>query len=153
MIFAGFWKRFVAAVIDSILLSIAYSAISAVFGVSTIFPVLGLIAGGDAMLAGAVASFVVIVMMLLFFSLVLSWLYFAIMESSHFQATLGKMALGIVVLNSSGARISFLQASGRYFGKFLSTIILYAGFIMAAFTKRKQALHDILADTYVINKP
>ncbi|MDK9699428.1 MAG: RDD family protein, partial [bacterium] len=78
--FAGFWKRLLAAVIDAILLSIVYSVISAIFGMGTIFPLLGLIGGDDAMLAGAVASIFVIVLALSFFSLVVSWLYFAIME-------------------------------------------------------------------------
>lgn len=76
-------------------------------------------------------------------------LYFAIMESSEYQATLGKMALGIRVGNAYGGRISFLNAIGRYFAKFISAIILMIGYLMALWDDKNQALHDKLADTYV----
>ncbi len=74
------------------------------------------------------------------------------MESSSQQATLGKIALGIMVTDLSGNRISFARASGRHFTKILSGIILYIGFIMAGFTEKKQALHDIIADCLVVKK-
>jgi len=77
------------------------------------------------------------------------WLYFAILEST-FQATLGKRALGLKVTGIDGEPISFGRASLRYFGKILSAAILSIGFLMAAFTKKKQALHDILASCLVI---
>ena len=80
----------------------------------------------------------------------MQWLYFALLESSAKQGTLGKMALGIRVTDLDGNRISFGRATGRYFAKFISAIILYIGFIMAAFTAKKQALHDIIASTLVI---
>jgi uncharacterized RDD family membrane protein YckC len=83
-------------------------------------------------------------------STVISWLYYALMESSAKQATLGKMAIGIVVTDLDGHRISFGRATGRYFGKILSGLILGIGFLMAAFTEKKQALHDILASTLVV---
>ena len=78
------------------------------------------------------------------------WLYFALMESSANQATLGKMAIGIKVTDMSGRRIGFGQATGRYFGKILSSMILLIGYIMAAFTEKKQALHDMLAGCLVV---
>ncbi|HSG54296.1 MAG TPA: RDD family protein, partial [Paracoccaceae bacterium] len=81
--------------------------------------------------------------------LVLGIAYFAGMESSSFQATLGKKALGMVVTDLAGNRISFLRGVGRYFAKILSTIILFIGFIMVAFTGKKQGLHDMLAGTLV----
>jgi uncharacterized RDD family membrane protein YckC len=74
------------------------------------------------------------------------------MESSARQATLGKMAVGIKVTDEAGARISFGRAVGRYFGKFVSTIILLIGFLMVAFTEKKQGLHDKLAGTLVVKK-
>jgi uncharacterized RDD family membrane protein YckC len=74
------------------------------------------------------------------------------MESSTSQATIGKMLMGIKVTDMNGHRISFARASGRFFGKALSKLIVYIGFIMAAFTEKKQGLHDILAKTLVINK-
>jgi len=80
------------------------------------------------------------------------WLYYALMESSNYQATLGKMALSIKVTDMSGNKVSFGKATGRYFGKIVSTIIFYIGFIMAGFTQQKQALHDIMAGCLVVNK-
>jgi uncharacterized RDD family membrane protein YckC len=74
------------------------------------------------------------------------------MESSKFQGTLGKMALGIIVTDMEGRRVSFGKATGRYFGKIVSTIILFAGLIMIAFTEKKQGLHDMLANSLVITK-
>ena len=66
------------------------------------------------------------------------------------MATPGKMACGIKVTDLDGRRISFGRATGRFFGKILSTLILLIGFLMQPFTARKQALHDILAGTLVV---
>lgn len=81
-----------------------------------------------------------------------NWLYFALMESSSKQATLGKMAIGIKVTTLDGGRINFGRASVRYFGKILSGLILGIGYIMAGLSTKKQALHDMLADTLVVRK-
>ena len=81
-----------------------------------------------------------------------SWLYHTMMESSRHQATLGKMALGIIVTDLNGARISFARANARFFGKWISGMIMNIGYLMAAFTEKKQALHDILAGCLVIRK-
>lgn len=81
---------------------------------------------------------------------VAQWLYHALMESSAKQATLGRMALGIRVTDLNGNRIGFGRATGRYFAKILSALILGIGFLMAAFTAKKQALHDIPAGTLVV---
>jgi uncharacterized RDD family membrane protein YckC len=72
------------------------------------------------------------------------------MESSKNQGTLGKMALGLRVTDMDGRRISFGRATGRYFAKWLSTITLLIGYIMAAFTPKKQAMHDMIAGTLVL---
>jgi len=90
-----------------------------------------------------------------FFSLgwiILVWLYFALMESSTRQATIGKRALGIKVCTTDGQRISFGRATGRFFGRWLSSLLLYIGYLMAAFTRRRQALHDLIADTLVVRE-
>ncbi|MCI0556277.1 MAG: RDD family protein, partial [Anaerolineae bacterium] len=63
-----------------------------------------------------------------------------------------KMALGIVVTDMNGNRISFGRATGRYFGKILSGLIIYIGYIMVAFTEKKQGLHDMMASCLVLNK-
>jgi uncharacterized RDD family membrane protein YckC len=72
------------------------------------------------------------------------------MESSSRQATVGKIALGIEVTDLEGNRLSFGRALGRNLAKIISALILYIGFIMAAFTKRKQALHDMIASALVV---
>ena len=84
--------------------------------------------------------------------LILGWIYFAAMESSPTQGTLGKMALGIKVTDMEGDRVEFGRATGRHFGKIISTIILLIGYIMIAFTQKKQGLHDIMAGCLVVNK-
>ncbi len=72
------------------------------------------------------------------------------MTSSRRQATLGKMAVGLVVADQGGARLSFIHASGRHFAKYLSYLLFGIGVLMVAFTERKQGLHDKLAGTLVI---
>jgi len=81
-----------------------------------------------------------------------SWLYHTAMESSRHQATLGKKALGIIVTDMNGNRISFARANARFFGKWVSGMIMNIGYLMAAFTEKKQALHDILASCLVVMK-
>jgi len=85
-------------------------------------------------------------------SIILPWLYYALMESSSLQGTLGKLAMASIVTDLDGDRVSFLRATGRYFGKIVSHITLLIGFLMAAFTERKQALHDLMAGCLVIQK-
>jgi uncharacterized RDD family membrane protein YckC len=79
------------------------------------------------------------------------WLYFAYFESSEWQATLGKRALNLVVTDLQGHRISFGRASGRYFGKLISgKLCLGIGYLLAGFTEKKQALHDMIASCLVL---
>ena len=82
---------------------------------------------------------------------VAAWLYFGFMESSAWQATLGKRAVGIMVTDLDGHRISFARASGRYFASLLSQMIIYIGYIIGAFTERKQTLHDLIVSTVVVH--
>ena len=82
----------------------------------------------------------------------MNWIYYAGMESSANQGTLGKMAVGIKVTDLNGERISFARATGRYFSKIISALIIAIGFIMVAFTSKKQGLHDMIAETLVIKK-
>jgi len=74
------------------------------------------------------------------------------MESSVWQATLGKKTLGLRVTDLQGNRISFGRASGRFFGRIISGLTLFIGYIMAGFTEKKQALHDIIASCLVIRQ-
>jgi uncharacterized RDD family membrane protein YckC len=158
-VYAGFWKRLAAAIIDWVLLSI--------IGLFLFLPFLGVVFAGVGISASdfeyygqthdeqsmGVALFGIVAWFFGFVALTIaSWLYYALMESSSKRATLGKMAIGIEVTDMDGERISFGRATGRFFAKFLSGLILYIGYIMAAFTQQKQALHDILAACLVVNK-
>ena len=135
--YAGFWKRFGAAIIDGVLLMVASSMIGTFLGL------LYSLTTGTSVGAGVLGHV----------SLVLvSWLYYAIMESSSTRGTLGKMALGIQVTDLSGNPISFARATGRHFGKFISMLIVCVGYLMVAFTAKKQGLHDMLAGCLVVNR-
>jgi uncharacterized RDD family membrane protein YckC len=81
-----------------------------------------------------------------------AWLYFALLESSKLQGTLGKAALNIRVTDLDGRRISFGRATGRHFGKWLSGLTLLIGYLIQPFTRRRQALHDLLAGTLVVRR-
>ena len=122
-IYAGFWARFVAIIIDGVIVAVGSGLIGAItHGIGFVF------------------------------SLVLPWLYEAFMMSSEWQATVGKRAMSIAVTGINGSRISFARATGRHFAKWISFCTLGIGFIMAAFTAKKQALHDMIAETLVVNK-
>lgn len=85
-------------------------------------------------------------------SFALGFLYFGFFESSRFQGTPGKIALGIKVVDSNLQQISFGNALVRIFGRIICFFTLYIGFIMIAFTEKNQGLHDIIAKTYVIHR-
>lgn len=83
-------------------------------------------------------------------SIIAGWLYHSLLESSSWQGTVGKKVLGLRVTDLNGNRIGFGKATGRYFGTILSGMICFIGFIMVAFTEKKQGLHDMLAGTLVL---
>jgi uncharacterized RDD family membrane protein YckC len=130
--YAGFWRRVAAVIIDGLILSVVTVPLTLAVGAGDTY--------AEAARSSAASSV----------SAVVTWLYYALMESSARQATLGKMALGIIVTDIEGRRIGFGKATGRHFAKILSALILGIGFLMVAFTQRKQGLHDILAGTLVI---
>jgi len=136
-IHAGFWRRVAAYVMDYFLTFIASYA-------------LGFVAGFLLVAAQGAAGMAVAPLVGGLLGLVFGWLYFALQESSALQATLGKRAMGIKVTDGQGRRISFGRATGRFFGKILSGIILSIGFMLAGWTARKQALHDMIANTLVV---
>jgi uncharacterized RDD family membrane protein YckC len=152
--YAGFWWRFLAYIIDEIVISfvswIFIIPILAIFGISLYsLKQSGFDSDDKMMFLGPL--FMAIATMALI-SIIAQWLYYAVMESSKHQGTVGKLLLKIKVTDISGERVSFARATGRYFGKILSGMILLIGYIMAGFTERKQALHDILAGCYVIKE-
>lgn len=154
LVYAGFWLRFVAYLIDAVLLSLfefmLILILVAVFGlgevvrnlpenpdISSIFTATVILA----IIAFAVSTFGVI------------WLYYACMESSRYQGTLGKMGLGLLVTDLQARPVSFRRASGRFFAKIITGLVpLCIGYIMAGFTAKKQALHDVIASCLVLRK-
>ncbi|PYV85275.1 MAG: RDD family protein [Acidobacteria bacterium] len=141
--YGGFWIRFVAAIIDALALGIV------VWPVSGMLALMIGVAGGRVDMPGIGIHLVRGIVIWTMF-LCAGWIYEAAMESSSKQATLGKMALRLKVTDEHGSRISFARASARYFSKILSRMILMIGYIMAGFTARKQALHDMIAGTLVV---
>ena len=83
---------------------------------------------------------------------VVSWLYFATQESSGWMATLGKRAMGLAVQGVDGRQLSFSRASIRWLGRLASGLLLGLGYVLAAFTDKRQALHDLLAGTVVVQR-
>lgn len=132
-LYAGFWRRFAAIIIDGLVVGIPLAIILAPFGGNNFS------SGGGYTGFGLLRSLIYLA-------------YFALMESSSYQATLGKMALGIKVTDINGSKLTFARALGRNAAKYISAIICLIGFIIAAFTERKQALHDLIASTLVVQK-
>jgi uncharacterized RDD family membrane protein YckC len=151
--YAGFWRRFVAMLIDGLILAIPSSILAFSFGLMSLLPTLSQIndwESGNVDVFGLLGTLITMSIWVRIVLGALKWLYHALFESSKLQATPGKMALGIIVTDASGNRISFARATGRHFAKIISTITLLIGFMMAGWTRKKQALHDMLADTLVV---
>jgi uncharacterized RDD family membrane protein YckC len=128
--YGGFWIRFVAIIIDWVILG------------AVIYPAFSIPRYGYDQHFGAFQGFG-------FFA---GWLYEALLLSSPWQATIGKKLLGLKVTDEAGQRLSFGRATGRHFAKIISMIICFIGFIMAAFTYHKRALHDMIAGTLVMKE-
>jgi uncharacterized RDD family membrane protein YckC len=121
--YGGFWIRVVAWLIDTLVVS-----------------------AGTGIVVASTFGFGVVAV---FFG---HWLYEAFMISSSWQATLGKRAMNMVVTDMEGRPLSFAHATGRYFAKWLSALTFGIGFLLAAFTEKKQGLHDFVAGTVVVIK-
>ncbi|AGG90743.1 MULTISPECIES: RDD family protein [Rhodanobacter] len=152
---AGFWKRVAAYILDAIVLYIPQVLIEKAFGGDAAKAALkqaslDAVGNPDAMMAANMHYYSTMWPAMLLI-VVLGVLYFTVCESSAWQGTLGKLALGIRVTDLEGRRISFPRALGRYFAKILSAIILGVGFLMVAWTQRKQGLHDMICGTLVLN--
>jgi uncharacterized RDD family membrane protein YckC len=137
--YAGFWLRFAAYIIDTILLSIFQWALAKTIGLDGSFN----FQNGEFALSKDYWVTVTTNSMV-------ALAYFVFMESSRWQGTLGKRAVGIKVTDLQGNRIGLGRALGRYLGKIVSAFTLLIGYIMAGFTERKQALHDMMASTLVV---
>jgi uncharacterized RDD family membrane protein YckC len=135
--YASFGRRFVAAFIDGLIVTVPNVVIALML---------------DRILRDPRAAAEGIEFIGNMISILITWLYFAVQESSSAQATLGKRALGIVVTDTEGQPLTFARATGRYVAKFLSGCFCGIGYLMAAFTENRQALHDIIAGTLVLRK-
>lgn len=135
--YSGFWRRVAAYIVDSIVI-FAFVALSAVAG---------------AILEGTLAPKSGLAIGIFYLAAILAGLLYApLFESSAYQATPGKIALGIKVTGLDGKRISFLRAFGRHLARFLSEFVFCLGYLIIPFTEKKQAFHDILAGTLVVKK-
>ncbi|MGC2696965.1 MAG: RDD family protein [Candidatus Angelobacter sp.] len=148
--YGGFWIRLLAHIIDHIAVSIVTVPLYLIL----VLPAALRIAteaerNGEPSpemimsIVGAGSTFIILVLVGL-------WLYEALLTSSSWQGTIGKRVLHLKVTDEAGNRISFGRATGRFFGKILSQMIMYIGYIMIAFTDRKRGLHDMLAGTLVM---
>jgi uncharacterized RDD family membrane protein YckC len=152
--YAGFWLRFIAFLIDNVVMGIGFVLIlipliflTGLGGfLSQIHPDEEINDAGIFVLLG-------FIFLAATASLVFTWLYHALMESSEWQATVGKKALGLVVTDLAGQRVSFGRSTGRHFGKIITNMVPFLiGYIMAGFTEKKQALHDMLAGCLVLRR-
>jgi len=154
LFYAGFWLRLVAYLIDLVILGIVWGTLIVVVifasGIAAMLRNLPENPTPDMFFRGAVFVAILAVVTI---TLVITWIYYAWMESSPAQGTLGKMALGLIVTDMQYQPISFARASGRFFGRIITGLIpLFLGYIMAGFTAKKQALHDMIANCLVLRK-
>ena len=154
--FAGFWLRFVAYIIDTVII---YALQSFIF--LPIFGLLGISFASradefenmyEAEAMGAIGAMVGASSAVFLLSTVIALLYWSLMESSKYQATVGKLALGLKVTDMDGKSLDFVKALVRNLCKIISGMIMCIGYIMAGFTEKKQGLHDIIANTLVVKK-
>jgi uncharacterized RDD family membrane protein YckC len=151
---AGFWLRLVAHLIDGIVAGIVLVILGAIaVGILGVGFFRAMAEGMNRPNPVFPAMLMALITILAFIIVIGSWLYYAGMESSDTQGTLGKMAMGLFVTDMKGRRITFGRASGRFFAKIITGMIPFAiGYIMAGFTEKKQALHDMIASCLVLRK-
>jgi len=156
--YAGFWLRFVAYIIDYIIIQVVQSFV--------IVPILATMGFGfaaanqgidwnnlsDAEMVGLISALSAGLGSVILLSLTILVLYYSLMESSKYQATIGKMALGLKVTDMNGNRLDFGRAFLRQISKIISGMILMIGYIMAGLSAKKQALHDMIAGALVVRK-
>ena len=145
--YAGFWLRVWAGAID-----VCIEAIGALLFSLLVYYAILLVIDPSYGLTHATAAYVSGIAAIAFLTIE-AWLYCAFTESSSHRATLGKRIVGLQVVTASGDKLSFGQATVRHFMKFLSLFTAAVGFMMAGWTKRRQALHDMPSDCVVIRVP
>ncbi len=152
VVYAGFWRRFAALFLDQLLLSVAFNIVLFVVIIVAVVAI-GMNASALEHADKDPPGWIIAAWLLLLVGYyVAAAFYYALQESSKQQATLGKRALGIKVTDDAGRRLSFAHALGRWFAASLSYLTFYIGFMMAGFTARKRALHDMVASTLVVDR-
>lgn len=144
--YGGFWRRFLASLIDGIVISLIYTPIEMVFGTIYYgsFQAYWIFSQDNQFPYNPYTTWTNLI------TLVISAIYYIVMTSSNLQATIGKKILKMKVVNDQGERISKGKALVRFIGYFISALPLFLGYIIAAFTRKKRALHDFIAKTYVV---
>jgi uncharacterized RDD family membrane protein YckC len=152
--YAGFWLRFLAFLIDYVVMGIAFVLILIpLIFLTGLGGVIGAIHPDEDFNDVGIFMFIGLIFLAATVSLVFTWLYHALMESSDWQATVGKKLLGLVVTDMAGQRVSFWRATARHFAKIITNMVpAFIGYILAAFTEKKQALHDMLAGCLVLRR-
>lgn len=154
--FAGFWLRFVAYIIDTVIIyamqSFIFAPVFAWLGISFAARARDFENLSDAEAMGVIGTIAAVSTATIFLSSVIAVLYWTLMESSKYQATVGKLALGLRVTDMDGKNLDFVKALVRNLCKILSAMIMGIGYILAGFTEKKQGLHDIIANTLVVKK-
>ncbi len=137
--YGGFWRRFAAGCVDALVLFFPNAILRELSGLPSPLSLRPL---PDDMLGRSL-------MMTAIMTLV-TWWYCARLESSHWQGTLGQQLLGMRVTDLAGRRISFLRATARYFGQWLSLLLCGVGYLFNLWTSRRQTLHDIVAGCVIV---
>jgi len=149
--YAGFWLRFGAWVIDYLILMVPFTIISLSMGLGVAMT--KLLSQMESDQTAAISAYAVAVQPITYVLLVIGFVYYAAFESSKWQATPGKMAVGIRVTDTEGKRISVGRAAGRNAIRLVNAftfLVPMVFYVTAAFTQRKQGVHDLLASTYVL---
>ena len=148
---AGFWKRTAAYFVDAFVVSIAAQIVQTVLVVGFMgMNMASFTANPESLFSSAGGILLLLSIYLL--PMLMFAIYYAAFHASAKQATLGKLAVGIKVVRGDGRRISLARSVARFFASLLSGMLLLIGYFMAAFTERKQALHDLICDTLVVDK-
>jgi uncharacterized RDD family membrane protein YckC len=143
--FAGFWLRAFAYLFDTVLISLFFGLIASLYPATFIkYP--------DAA-STSLTSLPQLTPIAFAITITATWFYYTMFEASVWQATPGKRVLRLYVADLDGKRVTFARAAARNFAKLISSLTFLVGYLVAGFTEKKQALHDILAGCLVLRRP
>lgn len=143
LMLAGFWRRAVAYLLDTIIISLAFGFVAALYpSVFLKFP--------DAV--PSLTSLPQLTPAGWAITITATWVYYSLFEASVWHATLGKRVMGLYVADMSGRPLSFGRAAARNGAKLISSLTFLVGYLVAGFTEKKQALHDLLTSCLVLRR-